>query len=239
MERNKALVIKLDCIQMNKNTAGISISFTQVECLGVLLADLPAAVEGRLEPAVHGHGLDPRRPRRRGRERRLLEHDLLHPLLGRHGERVAPGRRRLHMEARQQQRRGGAGGVRGAAPRLGLEAANGVGARGAHGARRHAAASSPLPPVPSRERRRAGRRVRGPLAVLPPPPTSRARRRLLHRMAGGHHGWLTRGDGVRARSQSQWRDADGGYMDRKLVARPSYIERDRESRGWAGAGGER
>ena len=64
-----------------------------------------------LEPAVHGHGLDPRRPRRRGRERRLLEHDLLHPLLERHGERVAPGRRRLHMEARQQQRRGGVGGV--------------------------------------------------------------------------------------------------------------------------------
>ena len=85
-------------------TISAHMQFTQVECLGVLLANLPTAVEGRLEPAVHGHGLDPRRPRRRGHERRLLEHNLLHPLLGWHGEHVAPGRRCLHMEAQQQQR---------------------------------------------------------------------------------------------------------------------------------------
>jgi hypothetical protein len=111
----------------------------------------PAVVHWLIISLGHHHRPCGRRPR--CHERRLLQHDLANPLLGRHGrDHALPGR--LIQSGRR-----------------GLEAANGVGARG--GAQQRAAA-----PAPDRERRRrrAGRSVRG---------TPSACRRRVRGAAGG------------------------------------------------------
>jgi hypothetical protein len=110
-----------------------------------------------MERRVHPAGRIPRfRPRPRSREHRLLEHDLAHPLLRRHGRDRVPRRRRRHLKAGRQ--RGALGG---------LEAASGVGTRGARGGTPQRVAESPR------------RGLRG---------TPSARRRRGHRAAGGEHG---------------------------------------------------